>query len=580
MRIDSRGIISSGNTSGVNDLVSRLDKGDVISAKVLETSQDEVVLRLSDGTILKAGTVKDTGLKAGDLVTLSVKSRSETSIILEIVTELSPHVKAGSDKLRKLLESLGIEPDEMNLKLASELLIYNRELNADDMAKASDLIRSSDVLDPEKAAFIVSNKIDPTGLDHEMLVRLLDGELKLGQLLESLAKALELLTENKSAEQTVMSSDKDAGPSVSASATAVDITDITAEQSVAVSSQDPGSALTTEHAAAAVPDNVVTKSSTSAETAKTGISQETMPGTATDASIDGTDALQIQQTASEDPDRLSDDPAHASLQLSGTKSNTEKASQGGAARGVSEDIPTVSLISDVGRKTTAAADREASADEDSEKNVSAAKIKSSIEGLFVRLNNKLSSDDIGTVKMGNRIGRLLADAEALVRSPQFSSSSAAENAARVLSLVTETIRMIELLNSYQVLYYQLPVNLGGETGTAELYVMKRKQGRKKIDPHDTVIFLSLDTLNMGRVETLLDVKGQGIGMDLRTESQAVSDFIRNNITSLYSSISESGYKLVNVKYSTISGPSGPVGQEKLLLAKTAGFGHGKIDFRI
>ncbi|HPZ06339.1 MAG TPA: hypothetical protein PK423_09960, partial [Clostridiales bacterium] len=266
MRIDSRGIISSGNTSGVNDLVSRLDKGDVISAKVLETSQDEVVLRLSDGTILKAGTVKDTGLKAGDLVTLSVKSRSETSIILEIVTELSPHVKAGSDKLRKLLESLGIEPDEMNLKLASELLIYNRELNADDMAKASDLIRSSDVLDPEKAAFIVSNKIDPTGLDHEMLVRLLDGELKLGQLLESLAKALELLTENKSAEQTVMSSDKDAGPSVSASATAVDITDITAEQSVAVSSQDPGSALTTEHAAAAVPDNVVTKSSTSAET--------------------------------------------------------------------------------------------------------------------------------------------------------------------------------------------------------------------------------------------------------------------------------------------------------------------------
>ena len=133
--------------------MSRLDKGDVISAKVLETSQDEVVLRLSDGTILKAGTVKDTGLKAGDLVTLSVKSRSETSIILEIVTELSPHVKAGSDKLRKLLESLGIEPDEMNLKLASELLIYNRELNADDMAKTSDLIRSSDVLDRKSGIY-------------------------------------------------------------------------------------------------------------------------------------------------------------------------------------------------------------------------------------------------------------------------------------------------------------------------------------------------------------------------------------------------------------------------------------------
>ena len=177
----------------------------------------------------------------------------------------------------------------------------------------------------------------------------------------------------------------------------------------------------------------------------------------------------------------------------------------------------MSLISDVGRKTTAAADREASADEDSEKNVSAAKIKSSIDGLFVRLNNKLSSDDIGTVKMGNRIGRLLADAEALVRSPQFSSSGAAENAARVLSLVTETIRMIELLNSYQMLYYQLPVNLGGETGTAELYVMKRKQGRKKIDPHDTVIF-PVSTPEHGQSRDFADVRVSG-RMDLRTAAR-------------------------------------------------------------
>ena len=84
---------------------------------------------------------------------------------------------------------------------------------------------------------------------------------------------------------------------------------------------------------------------------------------------------------------------------------------------------------------------------------------------------------------------------------------------------------------------------------------------------------------MGRVEALLDVKGNGISIDLRTESQAAADFIRNNITGLYSGISECGYKLVNVNYAIISGPAVPTEQEKLLLSKV-NHSHAKIDYRI
>jgi flagellar hook-length control protein FliK len=84
---------------------------------------------------------------------------------------------------------------------------------------------------------------------------------------------------------------------------------------------------------------------------------------------------------------------------------------------------------------------------------------------------------------------------------------------------------------------------------------------------------------MGRVEALLDIKGNGISIDFRTERQAVGDFIKHNITGLYTGISESGYKIVNIRYSDISAPASPIEQEKLLLGRT-GISHGKIDYRI
>lgn len=158
MRIDSQRIITAGNSSRISDLVSRLDKGDIIRAKVLETSPDEVVLRLSDGTVLKAATVTDAGFRPSEMVTLGVKAKTESQIILEIVTELSPDVKSGSSKLQKILVALGIKPDKTSMELASELLKYKTELKADDMARALELMKSSDLLDPEKAAFITAKK--------------------------------------------------------------------------------------------------------------------------------------------------------------------------------------------------------------------------------------------------------------------------------------------------------------------------------------------------------------------------------------------------------------------------------------
>jgi hypothetical protein len=598
MRIEGRWAISSGNISEISDLVRSLDKGDVIRAKVLDTSPGEIVLRLSDGTVLKAAAVSDTGLKAGDTATLRVKTRTESQILLEILGELSPHVKSGIDKLRKLLGELDIEPGDENLELASELLKYKAELNADDMAKALELLRNSDVFDPKNAAFITAKKIDPDKFDHQLLARLLRGDMKLGRLLDSLARALSLIADREFpsgtfAEITETINENPALSTPSGQASHETHAALQNVQTAANAADDIGSALPMNSA------------ENTGEPSRAASSDITIV-----LSTAGNDVTESRPTVVPGPDGSHTDPVNVHAQLSETESTSVSASESGSAAGPesrpssgTESGSAAGAAKEPAHAVPASADRIISGDTASaalpvrlkkeagfvargddpgskgKAPVTAARLKASIDDLSVRISKDLSAEDINAERLKNGISKLVADVEALFRSPQLSSSDTAENAARSAALLGETVRMLDLLNSFSILYYQLPLNLGGGTGTAELYVMKRKQNRKKIDPNDTVIFLSLDTLNMGRVEALLDIKGNGISIDFRTERQAVGDFIKHNITGLYTGISESGYKIVNIRYSDISAPASPIEQEKLLLGRT-GISHGKIDYRI
>jgi len=621
MRIESRGVISAGNNSGISDLVNRLEKGDVIRARVLETSPDEVVLRLSDGTVMKAATVNEPGFRAGEMVNLSVKSKTENQMVLEIVSDPSSNSKPGTDKLLKLLDSLGIEPSKTNLELASELLKYKTVLNAGDMAKALELMKKSDLIDPKTAAFIVSHKIDLYGADHEMLARFLNGELKLGQLLDSLAGALERITGMESADNAAddtTASGSIADEESNGTEETENVPDTanagnTGKSENAVSNQGKGHAVyiteDTElfshtgpvshgtglhgrngrmakdlpdgnaHAPAGKDPMNTVVSSRAAIHENTGKSSHALSSDASAVSDTADNAGNDPSTALQESDYVFGRPAFDQPHLPGTEDGPDTAVRNAAGGVINKDIIYTGLHADIG-KTVSSSAEDGVVDKGGNDCASpAGKLKDTINDLFVRIDKVLSANDIDAEKIKARIAGLLSETENLLRSPRMAASNAAENAARSLSLLGETVRMMDLLNSFQVLYYQIPVNLGGNMETAELYVMKRKANRKRIDPHDTVIFLSLDTQNIGRVEALVDVKGNGISMDLRTENQAVSDFIRSNINSLYSGLSECGYKLVNVSYSVISGPAAPTEQEKLLLAK-ANYSRVKIDYRI
>lgn len=112
-----------------------------------------------------------------------------------------------------------------------------------------------------------------------------------------------------------------------------------------------------------------------------------------------------------------------------------------------------------------------------------------------------------------------------------------------------------ILSNYNS-FIQIPLNVWGQHTTGELYVLKNpSKGKKKLDPKNMSVFLSLDMRNLGLVEVLLNMADRSISMVVRLENEETIEFLKNNsMTStytLYNMLSEKGYKLVDLKFKQI-----------------------------
>jgi hypothetical protein len=198
MRIDGASKSSAAVNANVGDLMSRLDAGDVIKAKVLEITSDEAVLRLFDGTVMKAKLAERLDAKAGQTITLSVASKSEGTLILETVKDMNNRLQIKPDILKNILDALNLKPDNKNMEVASELMKAGQPVTRDSIGKALQLMETVKELTADKAVFLSSRNINGSQLDSDLINKLLNGELKLGRLLVELRNAIEQAPGNAS----------------------------------------------------------------------------------------------------------------------------------------------------------------------------------------------------------------------------------------------------------------------------------------------------------------------------------------------------------------------------------------------
>jgi hypothetical protein len=86
-----------------------------------------------------------------------------------------------------------------------------------------------------------------------------------------------------------------------------------------------------------------------------------------------------------------------------------------------------------------------------------------------------------------------------------------------------------------------------ENTTGELYVMKRRNGRKKLDSDNFTLFLSLQTSSLGRIESFLNSSRKYVTISFRVEDEDLVKLVKDNYRVLYDSLLKKGYKLAEMK---------------------------------
>jgi len=94
---------------------------------------------------------------------------------------------------------------------------------------------------------------------------------------------------------------------------------------------------------------------------------------------------------------------------------------------------------------------------------------------------------------------------------------------------------------------QLPLRINEEETTGELYIMKRKKGRKKIDIENFTLFISLKTESLGLIESYLNAAKKRVTISFRVENEDLARLVRDNHKALYDGLYEKGFILVEMK---------------------------------
>jgi hypothetical protein len=608
MRVEGLSNLQAAIRANVADLMGRLEPGDVVKAKVLEISSGEALLRLFDGSVLKAAIGEGLQAQAGQTLTLAVASKSEGTLFLETVKDSMQNSPIKQELLKNLLSALNLKPDTLNTELASEFLKAGIKPTSEQFHAASAMLKEAGGLSAEKAVFLASKGIQPDPAKLELLSRLLDGGLKLGNQLDDLQSALEniLKASGKAipsnstgngfleAAMSAAAEKSPAGTGMTAQGGVTQAADDgtqTQQQRLQQQSQGTASQLNVqadaasrensgetmagllkasgnaEGKAAATAQSATAASTAAQNTAASNSAQNATAASAQTPNLYENDALNAEnspQTASRQQAAVSNNAANASAQAA-TAADKELAAQSGIIRQLAADAEEPGNSGNFG-KAGASSD-------------SFSSIKDAIKDVFVRLDTDKSAEGLELGKSHKELGERLELVKSAIQHSGLTGLSGRESIAAATGQIDDSMRLMSQLNSSNVYYYQIPVNLAGRNTTAELFVMKREPGKKKIDPNNSVLFISLDTDHLGRFESLIDVKGKNVTVNFRTEKQEINDFIKENIKYLYSGLSDSGYKLVDTRYALIDSATPPTKLEQVL-SKMAEASRAKVDLRI
>jgi flagellar hook-length control protein FliK len=162
-----------------------------------------------------------------------------------------------------------------------------------------------------------------------------------------------------------------------------------------------------------------------------------------------------------------------------------------------------------------------------------------------------ASEEIDPVDLQKQIKALKTTLTAL--SAQASEGAGTSAAREALTEVKNSLDFLGRL-SETATFLHIPINLGQNTKSMDLYVQRDRSGKKKINPQDTKIFISLDTDHLQRVQCLVEMKDQHLSLGFRAADEDVLAALEHWFPSLSEALKQLGYPDARIQGTVIKKP--------------------------
>ncbi len=476
--------------------LDNLNAGDIISGRIQSLENGLLLIKLLDGALFTAKTPDGFAAKVGEPITLEIGDRQNNQLTAKIINQRPiNNGKAGEetvliDTIKSNLGSLGVENSQ---SLISGVL---------------DLIKAEPGIPTEKASFIIANgfKQDPEMI--EIFQKISEHEFSLHKNLESLEEGLS---------DSLFKTDAD--------------TSLRLLKPLLVSQEaDELSGILDKLFSEASPKLVHTISQNVRELLTKVLINE----------FSDTESLQKADTMSKEAVESLMKNALSIVENESSKVETAKSESILTPQNTEGLLKTINkAIESIHTKTEAF--MEGNNNPDFQK-----QIKAVLEKLFDKASIKVENNitEKLDIKEKNAALKEIMDFSQKVLNNLDDSAKASNMPA--FKEINNAFKFFSQVNTYDSIL-QLPIMINRENTTGELYVMKRKKGRKNIDTENFTLFLSLTTNSLGIVESFLNASRKCITISFRVEDENLVKLVKENYRVLYDGLLEKGFKLVEMK---------------------------------
>ncbi len=593
MRIDSFTSAAANTTYNGSDIMGKLKPGDNVRVQILENSGSELTLKFSDGTVVSGAVAAPVEAAEGEFVNLTFKGFVDGRPAFEVAEKaIQPQTDRAFENIKNVLTALKLPLTEQNLQIARALTEQNLPVTGENMAKMTGLLRANAGLKPNEAAFLTASRLSEDTNNIDKLQSLLAGRLKLSDDISELAKLVDSRMKGSAGLPADASAVNRLVQKIAASlAEKGELTARGGEEIKNQAVQNNGTS------AAAGQDQAKASVSAAANGRAPDISENARPaidpagkeaaGKAVNNANSGQTVKPADSAGAERPGIVADGEVSASVKANTTEVNTDlkagnlftgTSDKTGIARDSAQtenselsstaekllnmlkgETPQgkseLTLLNAFNKELTALMNSGKLSGEElaaakqlsGEERVFAAAVKT-LKSLFVRIDE--TSENIDPVRLYKEMDGAL---QTLKSTLQLLPQGMREAAGTIVNNLESNVNFINQLNNYSS-YVQLPLSIFNQNTTGELYMLKKGSRSKKLDPSNMTVLISLDSNNIGRIDTLLSVDGRNISTNFRLEDSEVFPVLKEHHKQLYNGLLEKGFRLVDFTYRLMDEP--------------------------